>query len=507
MPFPPDREIKMGEKKTDNRVFQISLILTGGIAVWAVALNQSFSLVSDAVFRFLTVNFGWLYLLAMLFFVVFIVGIALSKWGNIRLGEDDSRPEHSTLSWFAMLFGAGMGVGLVFWGISEPISHYLHPNGVEGMTPAAADFAMQASFVHWGIHPWANYAIIGLALAYFQFRLHKPGLISTVLEPLIGKKGVEGRLGKLVDILAVFATVAGVVTSLGLGVLQINSGLQYLFGIPKNLVIQIVIIVVISFVYIWSAVSGIEKGIKLISDANLYIAFGLMIFAVLIGSQVDMINNFVNGLGNYLGNFMQDSLGISPYGDKSWVQGWRVFYWAWWLAWAPFVGIFIARISKGRTIREFIAGVVLAPTLGSLVWFAIFGTLGIDLGVKGILGIEALKEVAANPEVGLFVVMNEYPFGMLSSIVSLVLLCTFFITSANSGTFVLAMLSSDGMLNPPNGKKVLWGVVQSVLAVGLLIAGGLKPLQVISIAAAFPFIFIMIFTCVALVKALKNEKV
>ncbi|MGM9590323.1 MAG: BCCT family transporter [Faecousia sp.] len=492
--------------KTNNLVFRISLLLTGGIALWAVVFNDSFSAVSNATFTFLTRQFGWLYQVAMLFFVIYILAIAMSKWGHVRLGPDDARPEYSTVSWFAMLFGAGMGVGLVFWGISEPVSHYMVPiAGIEPGTPEAADFAMKASFMHWGIHPWANYAIIGLALAYFQFRRGTPGLISAVLDPVIGQK--RQWLKHLVDVLAVFATVAGVVTSLGLGVLQINSGLNYLFGIPTSLIIQIIIIAVISVIYIWSAVSGIEKGIKLISDANLYIAFALMGAAILAGPKLEMINSFTNALGSYLNGFLQDSLGISTYGDNSWVENWRVFYWAWWIAWAPFVGIFIARISRGRTIREFITGVVLAPSLGSLVWFAIFGTMGIHTGQTGALSAEALKEVAASPEIGLFVVMEQYPFATVLCIVALVLLCTFFITSANSGTFVLSMLTSDGALNPPNNKKVLWGVIQSVMAVGLLIAGGLKPLQVISIAAAFPFIFIMLATCVALVKVLKEEKV
>ena len=493
------------EKMTKNTVFNISLLLTGGIALWAVGFNDSFTVVSNAIYTFLTKQFGWLYLVAMLFFVFFVLLIAVSKWGKIRLGPDDSRPEYSTVSWFAMLFGAGMGVGLVFWGISEPISHYIAPMaGIEPGTPEAADFAMKASFMHWGIHPWANYSIIGLALAYFQFRRGTPSLISAVLEPVIGKK--NQWLKHLVDVLAVFATVAGVVTSLGLGVLQINSGLNYLFGIPTNLIIQIIIIAVISVIYIWSAVSGIEKGIKLISDANLYIAFALMGAAVLVGPKLEMINSFTNTLGSYLNDFVRDSLGTNTYGDNTWVESWQIFYWAWWIAWAPFVGIFIARISRGRTIREFIAGVVAAPSLGSLVWFAIFGTMGINLGQKGVLSTDVLQEVAAAPEVGLFVVMEQYPFATVLCIVALVLLCTFFITSANSGTFVLSMLTSEGALNPPNGKKVLWGVVQSVMAVGLLIAGGLKPLQIISIAAAFPFIFIMLATCVSLVKVLKEEK-
>lgn len=488
-----------------NYVFQISLLLTAAIAVWAVAFNESFTVVSNQIFEFLTTDFGWLYLIAMLVFVVFVIGMACSRYGRLRLGDDDSRPEYSTLSWFAMLFGAGMGVGLVFWGISEPISHFISPMGMEGGTAEAADFAMKSSFMHWGIHPWANYAIIGLALAYFQFRKKKPALISSIFEPLIGEKRVNGPLGKTIDILAIFATVAGVTTSLGLGVLQINSGLDYLFGIPTTLVIQITIIVVITVIYIWSAVSGIEKGIKFISDANLYIAFALMIAVVLVGPKMEMVNHFTNALGQYLGNFIPDSLHINSYGDNTWIQDWRIFYWSWWIAWAPFVGTFIARISKGRTIREFILGVVLAPTLGSIAWFAIFGTLGIHLGMNGTLSMTELADVAAKPETGLFVVMGNYPLGTVLSVIALVLLCTFFITSANSGTFVLSMLSSKGDLNPPNKKKVIWGIVQSVLAIGLLIAGGLKPLQVISIAAAFPFIFIMLFACLALVKALKKE--
>jgi len=366
------------------------MLLTGGIAIWAVALNDSFVYASNAIYAFLTEKFGWLYLLAMLVFVLFIIGIACSKYGKLRLGDDDSRPEYKTSSWFAMLFGAGMGVGLVFWGISEPVSHYINPMGMEGGTAQAADFAIKSSFMHWGIHPWANYAIIGLALAYFQFRKKKPALISSIFEPLLGEKRVNGALGKAIDILAVFATVAGVTTSLGLGVLQINSGLEYMFGIPSTLLMQIIIIAVITVVYIWSAVSGIEKGIKLISDVNLYIAFILMALAVIVGPKVEILNNFSNGLGQYLGNIIPDSLMLATYGDNSWIQDWRIFYWAWWIAWAPFVGVFIARISKGRTIREFIAGVVLAPSIGSIVWFAIFGTLGIHLGEEGILSMEML---------------------------------------------------------------------------------------------------------------------
>jgi glycine betaine transporter len=258
-------------------------------------------------------------------------------------------------------------------------------------------------------------------------------------------------------------------------------------------------------VVVWSAVSGIDKGIKMISDANLYIAIGIMLLAFLVGPKVEMLNNLTNGMGQYIQNFIGDSLAINPHGDNSWLGSWRVYYWAWFIAWGPFDGVFIARISKGRTVREFILGVVLAPSLGSILWFSIFGSLGLKLGLDGTLSMDQLKQIAAQPETGLFVVLNQYPLGKVLSIVAIVLLCTFFITSANSGTFVLSMLTSDGNLNPPNNRKILWGILQAVTAVGLLMAGGLKPLQTISIAAAFPFIFIMIAICIAALKAMRQD--
>ncbi len=494
------------EKKKNNTVFYASLILITIMAVWSVAFNESFTVVSNMAYQFLTTEFGWLYLIAMIVFLVFVVYVAFGKYGKIRLGGDDSRPEYQNLTWFGLLFGCGMGVGLVFWGVAEPLSHYLNPPaGMEGATEEAAAFAMEAFFMHWGILPWANYAVIGLALAYFMFRKNKKGLVSVILEPLIGEKLAQGWLGKLVDILAVFATVAGVVTSLGLGTLQINAGFGKMFGMPSTLMVQIIIIVVVSVLYIGSAVSGIEKGIKIISDTNLYVAIGLLAVCFLVGPKIEVLNSFVDGMGQYIGNFMPHALGVEAYGDNSWLGSWRLFYWAWFIAWAPFVGVFVARISKGRTIREFVLGVALVPALASCVWGTVFGSLGINLGEKGILSIEALKEAIASPEVGLFVVLQKYPLGFVLSLVAIVSLCAFFITSANSGVYVLSMLTTDGDINPPNSRKVLWGVIQSIMAIGLLMAGGLKPLQTISLVAAFPFIFIMFGACAAFIKALKLE--
>jgi glycine betaine transporter len=494
-------------KKEFNTIFIVSLIICVIIAVWAVGFNAAFTVAANAMFAFFTQKFGWLYLVAMIAFVVFAIFIAAGKWGNITLGEDGEKPEYSTLTWFAMLFGCGMGVGLVFWGVAEPISFYVSPAaGVAPETPEAANFALKAAFMHWGVSPWANYAIMGLGLAYFGFRKKQNAMISTTLVPLIGDRA-KGMLGTIVDVLAVFATVAGVVTSLGLGVMQINSGLNMVLGIPSNLMIQIIIILIISVIYISTAAAGIEKGIAVISDINLYLFVGLMIAGFVLGPKMEILNGFIGGIGSYLQDFIKDSLLVNGYGDNSWTFDWRIFYWAWFIAWAPFVGVFIARISKGRTIREFIMGVALVPGLTSIVWFSIFGCLGLHLANTGVLTHEQLAAIAAAPETGLFTVLQYYPLTKIFSIVAIVLLNTFFITSANSGTFVLSMLTSDGEQNPPKKKMVIWGVIQSIMAIGMMLAGGLKPLQTISLAAAFPFIFIMFAEMASLVIALKEEKV
>jgi len=490
-------------KKKDNTVFYISLLISVVIVLWGIIAKENFSNFATFIFNFLTTNFGWAYLVSMLVFVVFALVLAFSKYGSIKLGSDDSKPEYSTTSWFGMLFGAGMGIGLVFWGVAEPISHFVSPVGADPGTVEAANFAMRTSFMHWGFHPWANYSIIGLALAYFQFRKNKPGLISSIFIPLIGEKGVNGPIGKCIDILAVFATVSGVATSLGLGTLQINSGLNYLFNIPETQLVQIGIISVITILYIWTAVSGIGKGIKILGDINLVLAFSLLALTIILGPTLKIINSLTNGLGQYINGFVSSSLHIEAFGDNSWLNGWTIFYWAWWIAWAPFVGTFIARISKGRTIREFIIGVIFAPAVVSIIWFAAFGSMGINLIDK--IGVEGLQLAVVNPSTALFQVFSHYPLSKVLSLITVVLLGTFFITSANSATFVLGMFTSQGDLNPPAKKQVIWGVVQSLFATSLLLAGGLQALQTASVAAAFPFIFVMILAMVSLMKALREE--
>lgn len=486
-------------KKKSQSVFYISLVVVLGIALWGIIAPESFGVKANGVFDYLTTSFGWLYLITMFSFIIFSVYLASSKFGKIKLGPDDSKPEYSYVSWFAMLFSAGMGIGLVFWGIAEPLNHFMSSAGGEPGSAMAADFAMKKSFFHWGLHPWAGYSVIALALAYMQFRKNKPGLISSIFIPLLGDKMVSGFVGKFIDVLAIFATVAGVATSLGLGTLQINSGLNYLFGVPINTFTNIIIIAVVTVLFMISAVSGLDKGIKILSNCNLGLAGLLMILGLIIGPTLMIINALTNGVGMYVGDLIKDSFNVEAFGDNSFVKGWTVFYWAWWIAWAPFVGVFIARISRGRTIKEFVTGVLLVPALGSFVWFAIFGTMGINLGTE--VAAEAIKTT----ETAFFVVMGHYPLGSIISFVAIILLCTFFVTSADSATFVLGMMSQNGNLNPDTKRKVIWGIIQSLLALALMLAGGLKVLQIGSIVAAFPFLFVMIFAMFSFHKALKDD--
>lgn len=486
--------------KKDHSVFIISLFIVAIFSLWGIIAPKGFGKIADNVFKFLTTQFGWFYLMAMFFFVVFVLILAFSKYGKIRLGDDNDRPEYSNISWFAMLFSAGMGIGLVFWGVAEPLNHLItNPLGANATFQEAANFSMLNSFIHWGIHPWANYAIVAMPLAYMQFRKKKPALISSIFIPLLGEDRVNGPIGKFIDILAVFATVAGVATSLGLGVLQINSGLNHLFGVPINSLIQIIIISVVTILFIASAVTGLDKGILYLSNANVILAGILMALTFILGPSLEIINSFTNGIGSFLSGFVKESFSINSFSDNSWIGGWKIFYWAWWIAWAPFVGSFIARISKGRTIKEFILGVTLVPAIGSFLWFAVFGTTGMSLGV------EIAAEAAQVTETALFVVMEHIPGGFIISLVTILLLSTFFITSADSATFVLGMMSKQGSLNPDTKTKVIWGIIQSVMAFALMFSGGLQALQTSSIVAAFPFAMVMIVGSFSFLKILKTE--
>ncbi len=488
-----------------NSVFIISVIISLVVILYGALNSNGMTSLANTLLSFLNNNFAWFYLMALPCFFVFLIWLACSKYGNIKLGDPDEKPEHSTLSWFAMLFCAGTGIGLVFWSIAEPLTHYTNPPyGIDPGSDEAANFSIRTSFLHWGLLPWACFALVGLALAYFQFNKKKSALISTTFIPLIGEKYSRGVFGKVVDTFSVLVTVAGVATSLGLGCMQICGGFNHLFNIPNNSTAWLIVIIVITCIFACSSVSGVGKGIKFLSNINSYLAIALLILGFCVGPTNTMLNTLVNGLGEHVTYFFTDCLKLNPYGDTSWEMNWRVFYWAWWVAWAPFVGMFVARISKGRTVREFIIAVMVVPSLLTFVWYSVFGTLAISAG-EGEWSLEALAQIAASPETAVFVVFETYPLTKLLSGLVIALLMIFFITSADSATFSLSMLTSNGNLNPPNWKKIVWAVIEAIMAYVLLCSGGLKPLQTVSIVAALPFLVIMVIMCFGVVKAFKND--
>ena len=496
--------MKDTKKSASNIVFIVSALITIAVALWGIISNNSFAESANKLMQGLQDNFSWLYLGIMLFFVLFCLILAFSKFGKIRLGADDEKPEYSTVSWFAMLFAAGMGIGLVFWGVAEPLSHYVSPmKGIKPQSAEAAAFSIRSCIMHWGLHPWSCYAIMGLALAYFQFRKKEPALVSNLFKPVLGNNNTEGIVGKSIDIFTTVLTVTGVATSFGMGCLQICGGLEYLFSVPNTMTTWSIIISVICVIYLLSATSGIGKGVKILSNINLFLLVFLTIFVFTFGPTRDITLYFFNGIKDYIINFFPDSLRISSEGDTSWINGWRVFYWAWWLSWAPFVGLFIARISRGRTIREFVMGVIILPTLFSAIWFCTLG--GLSLNVADQFSTEQLLELVSVPQTTLFHIFDQYSFGIVLSIVAIVLLIIFFITSADSATFVLAMLTSGGNLEPKNSKKIFWGISIAIVAFVLIMSGSISVIQTVSIVIAFPYLFILILLCISLVLGLKSD--
>ncbi|WP_392454878.1 BCCT family transporter [Chryseomicrobium aureum] len=488
-------------KKVTN-VFWITLALVIVTVLFGAIVPEGFESVTANMQAFITSTFGWYYLIIVGLMVVFTLFLIFSPYGKIRLGKDTDRPAYSRPTWFAMLFSAGMGIGLVFWGAAEPLSHFAvsSPTGETGTDQAFRD-SMRYTFFHWGLHAWAIYAIVALALAYFQFRKGEPGLISATLKPIFGDK-MSGPWGVVVDVFAVFATVVGVATTLGFGAVQISGGLAYLLGIEVSYPLQVIIIAVVTVLFIASAWTGLSKGIKYLSNTNMVLAIALLIGVVVLGPTLLIFNMFTDSLGAYLQNIVRMSFRAAPLDGESrdWINGWTIFYWAWWISWAPFVGIFIARVSKGRTIREFLTGVLLLPSLVSFFWFSAFGSTAINVQKSGInLSGLATEEV-------LFATFNELPFATILSIIAIVLISTFFITSADSATFVLGMQTTGGSMNPDNSVKIIWGVAQSLIAVILLAANGLTALQNALIIAALPFSFIMVLMMISTVKALQLER-
>lgn len=463
--------------------------------------------VTSTIQAFLSERFGWFYLISASVILLFTIYLAFSKYGNIKLGKDDDEPDYSTFSWLSMLFSAGMGIGLVFWGIAEPVSHYFVPPVGEGETVEAAANALQFTIFHWGFHPWAIYALIGLTLAYFKFRKGAPGTISATFYPLIGDR-INGPIGKTIDVLAVLATVFGVATSLGFGAIQINGGLSYLNGnITNGFLTQLLIIIGVTILFMLSSISGLGRGIKWLSNANIIMAILLLVFFLFAGPTTYLLNLFTTTFGSYLQYLPQMSFRMDPFNEENsaWIQDWTIFYWAWWISWSPFVGTFIARVSKGRTIREFIIGVLAVPTVFCALWFTVFGGTGIHSEMFGSGGIWEAMGQGENTEIALFATLGQLPLSTILTVFAIILIGTFFITSADSATFVLGMQTTNGMLNPPMKIKLTWGIIQSAAATVLLWAGGLSALQTAAIISAFPFVIILLSMMISVHKGLKSE--
>lgn len=457
----------------------------------------------DAVQTKIVHDFGWFYILAVALFLIFVIFLMLSRYGDVKLGPDDSEPEYSYLSWFAMLFSAGMGIGLLFFGVAEPIQHYARPPVGEGSTIASAREAMVLTFFHWGVHAWAIYIVVGLALAYFAFRRGLPLTLRSSLFPLIGTR-IHGPIGHAIDIFAVLGTMFGVATSLGFGVLQVNAGFAHLFGMPVSTTVQVILIAVITGMATLSAGTGLDKGVKRLSELNIILAIALLVFVLFAGSTVFLLQAYVQNIGAYLGEVVQRTFRMYAYEPNAWLGDWTLFYWGWWISWSPFVGMFIARISRGRTIREFVTGVLLVPVLFTCLWMTVFGNTAIGIDLSGTAPI--VQTVADNMPVALFEVLEQLPFSVIASGIATLLVITFFVTSADSGALVMDMITSGAAPNPPVWQRIFWAVCAGIVAAVLLLAGGLQALQTAALASALPFAVVMLFICYGLLRALQTEK-
>ncbi|MFL0428436.1 BCCT family transporter [Moraxella sp. 179-F 1C4 NHS] len=485
---------KFGPFPRVNRpVFIASALLIVGFIIFGSLFGELAGEVFNQLQSFITHRFRWLFIILMNVAVVFSLYIALSRYGDIRLGHQTEHPEYSLLSWFGMLFSAGIGIGLLYWGTAEPLYHFMSPPMGQAETVEAAKQAMSISFLHWGIHAWALYCVVALSLAYFHYRRGLPLSIRSVLYPLIGQK-IYGKWGHVVDTLAVFGTMFGVVTSLGLGAMQINAGFSNVFGIPNNVPVQLCLIAIITAMATLSVMMGLDKGIKRLSDINIVLTVLLLGFMLLFGPTQFIIDSFIENIGNYVSQLIPLGFWSEAYSNTDWQANWTIFYWAWWVSWSPFVGIFVARISRGRTIREFIFGVLFIPMLLLFFWFTTFGGSAVHMELMGNYGL--IEAVKADYGSAIFKLIEYYPLTKPLTLVIVVMIMLWFVTSSDSASLVIDMLTAGGDTNPPKIQRLFWALSQGVIAAVLLVAGGLSALQAVAIIAGFPFaivVFVMMY--------------
>jgi choline/glycine/proline betaine transport protein len=444
---------------------------------------------------------GWFYVLTMNIILIFCIFLMMSRFGHIRLGGEGAEPEFSTVSWFAMLFSAGMGIGLLFYGVAEPMFHFVaNPKTAPG-TADAARSAMDFTFLHWGLHPWGMYALVGLALAFCGFNLKLPLSIRTAFYSVLGDK-IYGPIGNLIDILATVATLFGVATSLGLGVQQVNAGLSHLFGIEQSATVQVILIAGITGLATWSVVRGLDGGIRRVSEINIFIALALLLFVIILGPTLFIVNGLVENIGYYVQHLPELSTWNETYEATDWQNGWTVFYWGWWIAWSPFVGMFIARVSYGRTVRQFLLGVLFVPTIVTFIWLTAFGNSAIHIEMFGAGGLA--KAVQENIPVSLFVFLENFPLATVTSILGVLVVISFFVTSSDSGSMVIDIITAGGNPDPPKPQRLFWAITEGVVAACLLIGGGLVALQTAAITTGLPFAIVILLMCYSVYKGFKQ---
>ena len=482
-------------------------LVSAGLILSFLIFGAGFPETANAVFQGAQTGiadyFGWFLILVTNLSLVLTVYLAFSRYGDIRLGAQTETPQYGLLSWVAMLFSAGIGIGLLYWAVAEPLFHFFSPPMGEAESVEAAKQAMVLAFFDWGLHGWGIYCIVALSLAYFHYRQGLPLSIRSVLYPLIGER-IYGPMGHAVDILAVFGTMFGVVTSLGLGVMQINSGLETFLGLPNNIFVQLVLIAIITGLATVSVMLGLDGGIKRISSFNIYLSFALLAFVVIVGPTLFILDSFIENVGNYIGSLVQFSFWVEAYSGTNWQVDWTLFYWAWWISWSPFVGIFIARISRGRTIREFLLGVLLIPTSILFFWFTAFGGTAIKMELDGNPGlIEATKNDYGD---AIFKLIEFFPATPLVGGVIIVMIVVWFVTSSDSASFVIDMLTAGGHTDPPRIQRIFWAVTEGAIAAMLVVAGGLQALQAAAVVAGFPFAFVLLIMMYSLLRGLGRDK-
>jgi choline/glycine/proline betaine transport protein len=485
-------------------VFIPAVVVTLLLVIGTISNPDLAGEVFSSTLAFITTNFGWFYMLSVAFFLVFIVGVAMTRWGSIKLGPDHAEPQYSFPAWFAMLFSAGYGIALLFFGVAEPVLHYASPPAGAAETVDSAKQAMQIAFFHWGFHIWAIYGLTGLVLAYFSFRHGLPLSMRSALYPIIGER-IYGPIGHVVDIFAILGTLFGIATTLGLSVTQINAGINYLWpAIPVSIGVQIIAIAIITALAICSVVAGLDKGVKNLSLLNMILAIGLMLFVFLVGPSIFILETFLQNTGSYLNNIIERTFNLQAYSRSDWIGNWTLFIFGWTIAWSPFVGLFIAKISRGRTIRQFVFGVMFVPTIFTFLWFSVFGDTALHLiMVEGYTSL--ISDVQANNAIALFKLFELLPVTSIASFLAVVLIITFFVTSSDSGSLVIDSLAAGGALHTPVWQRVFWASIEGVVASALLLAGGLSALQTMTIASALPFAIIMMIAALGMWRALVIE--